>query len=117
MIQRLASGETLGRNARGRAGCRRRLDAVQQSLGLVAHEKAKIEDNGPAFEEGTDNVSISYFRSSGRYLIQKTIVGMLFGSGVVLALSCQYLIVLSFFSFATSVAVSRTSQSGVFGST
>ncbi len=69
--------------------------------------------------EAQDLVSVtpvSYFRSSARYLIQKTMLGMLFGSGVVLALSCQYIIVLSFFSFATSVAVSRTSQSGVFGS-
>ena len=59
---------------------------------------------------------VTYFRSSGRYLIQKTIFGMMFGSGVVVALSCQYLIIFSSFPFATSVAVSRTSQSGVFGS-
>ena len=60
---------------------------------------------------------VAYFRSSGRYLTQKTIVGMLFEIGIVLALSCQYMIVFSFFSLATSVAVSRTSQSEVFGST
>jgi Isochorismatase family len=59
---------------------------------------------------------ISYFRSSPRYLIQKTMLGMFFGSGVVLALSCQYLIVFSPVSFGTSVAVSWTSQSGVLGS-
>jgi hypothetical protein len=59
---------------------------------------------------------VAHFRSSGRYLIQKTIAGMMFGTGVVLALNCQSLIIFSPFSLATSVAVSRTSQSGVFGS-
>lgn len=79
-------------------------------------KKRRLRITVQRWKEGTDNVSISYFRSSGRYLIQKAIFGMLFRSGVVLALSCQYVIVLSFFSFAISVAVSRTSQSGDFGS-